>query len=381
MVENVVVGESGEEAMPDTPSVAPPTTLPTLSMTTAVPAVAPGTVNPGGSGTAGSTYQYATDTTGSDQAGGQTLGAETLQLEVDILSVEAVERIAYAIAQRVAKKAGDAGIHGITVVSPATLAALRLHAILEAQLSSLEVMAGQLGPAAPPESVETADAAFSELPMQVADAASRVAKSAAAALSVFASTVAYTGKKDTARQTVLNAALAKHLAARDLKVALPEQALPSTGPGLFTRMLDLRARCSELQRQGADLNELLPISEAADNLLKLVFGPAEGSPPGVSMGQQMMLADAIAAGLTEGRAVLFAEIAFSGGSYRTRKWIFNTLFGRDGLSYSGGAGITYFLYRGDDRSTLDSDTLYFASPHGRFEHVAGGQFKPSNLNG
>ena len=380
MVENVVPGEGGEGPMTDTPSgVDVPDNLPTLSTTTAVPAVAPGTVtNAAGSGASGSSYQYSMDTSGSEQAGGQTLGAETLQIEVDILSADAVDRIADAIARRVAKKAEGAEIKGVTVVSPATLAALRLHAILEAQVKSLETMAKQLGP---PASIETADAAFSDLPMRVADTAQRVAKSAAAALSVFASTVTYAGKKDTARQTVLDAALAKHLASRDLQVDLPEHALPSSAPGLFTRMLDLRARCSELQLQGADLNALVPISSAVENLLTLVFGPAAGAPPGVSMAQQMTLADAITAGLTKGRAVLFAEIAFSGGSYRTRKWIFNTLFGREGLSYSGGAGVTYFLYRGDDRSTLDSDTLYFASPHGRFEHAAGGQFKPSNLNG
>lgn len=383
MVENVVPGEGGEEAMPDTPSVAPPTTLPTLTSTMPVPAVAPGQVGDGSpTPSSGSQpYQYSMDYSGSDQAGGQTLGAETLQLEVDILSAEAVDRIADAIAQRVARKAVAAKIRGVTVASPATLAALRLHSVLEAQVKSLEAMVAQLGPAAAPDSIVTADASFSDLPMRVADTAQRVAKSAAAALGVFASTVTFAGKKDTARQTVLDAALAKHLASRDLQVDLPERALPSADPGLFTRMLDLRARCSELQLQGADLNALLPISGAVDNLLNLVFGSAAGAAPGVSMAQQMMLADAVAAGLTKGRAVLFAEISFSGGSYRTRKWIFNTLFGREGLSYSGGAGVTYFLYRGDDRSTLDSDTLYFASPHGRFEHGAGGKFKPSNLNG
>lgn len=367
--------------MTDTPSVTVPDNLPTLSTTTAVPAVAPGTVTTAaGSGASGQPYQYSMDTSGSDQAGGQTMGAETLQLEVDILSAEAVDRIADAIAQRVAKKAGKAKIHGVTVVSPATLAALRLHAVLDVQVKSLEAMAAQLAPTVAPDSIETADAAFSDLPMRAADMAQRVAKSAASALSVFASTVAYAGKKDSARQTVLDAALAKHLAARDLKVELPERALPTTEPGLFTRMLDLRARCSELQAQGADLNALVQISGTVDNLLKVVFGPAEGAAPGVSMAQQMMLADAIAAGLVAGRAVLFAEIAFSGGSYRTRKWIFNTLFGREGLSYSGGAGVTYFLYRADDRSTLDSDTLYFASPHGRFEHVSSREFRPNNLN-
>jgi hypothetical protein len=93
-----------------------------------------------------------------------------------------------------------------------------------------------------------------------------------------------------------------------------------------------------------------------------------------------MLADGIARTLTKGKAVLFAEIVFSGGSYRTRKWIFNFLLGRDGLTYSGGAGVTYFLFRADDRSTLDSDTLYFASPHGRFHHGTSQQFEPTNLN-
>lgn len=379
-VEDVAAGEGGEPAIPDTPSVVPPTTLPTLTTAAPVPAVAPGQVTDT-STSSDQSYSYPMDYSGSSQAGGQTMGAESLQLEVDILSADAVDRIAFAIAERVARKAGEARIGGVSVVSPATLAALRLHSVLEAQVKSLEGMAEQIGAAAPPESVETADAAFSDLPVKVVDMAQRVAKSAASALGVFATTVAYAGKKDTARQTVLDAALAKHLASRHLKVDLPERALPSTQPGLFTRMLDLRARCSALQRQGADPNALLPVSGAVDEMLKLAFGPAEGSSPSVSLAQQMMLADSIAAGLTKGRAVLFAEISFSGGSYRTRKWIFNTLFGRDGVSYSGGAGVTYFLYRGDDRSTLDSDTLYFASPHGRFEHVAGREFKPSNLNG
>jgi len=378
--------EGGEPLISDAPIPDAPSTLPTLATTTPVPAVAPGQVTTGSTSTSASSssaqpYQYSMDYSGSDQAGGQTMGAETLQLEVDILSAEAVDRIAFAIAQRVANKAAEAKIRAVTVVSPATLAALRLHAILDTQLQSLQAMAEQLAPAPLPDSVETADAAFSDLPMRVADTAQRVAKSAAAAISVFASTTAYAGKKDSAKQTVLDAALAKHLASRDLQVDLPEHALPSAEPGLFARMLNLRARCGELERQGADPIALGPVSGAADNLLKLVLGPTEGAPAGVPLAQQMMLADSIAAALTKGRSVLFAEIAFSGGSYRTRKWIFNTIFGREGLSYSGGAGVTYFLYRGEDRSTLDSDTLYFASPHGRFEHVAGRQFKPSNLNG
>jgi hypothetical protein len=312
------------------------------------------------------------------------MGAETLQLEVDVLSADAVGRIAAAIAERVAKKSAEARIKAVTVVSLATLASLRLHAVLDAQVTSLGAMADQLMATAAPGSIETSDAtALSDMAgtaSKVVDAVQRVAKGAAAAISVFASSTAYAGKKDSARQTVLDAALAKHLASQGLRVDLPERALPSSGPGLISRMLDLRAKCADLQRQGADFNALAPITGAVDNLLKLVMGPADAATPGVSLAQQMMLADSIACGLVAGHAVLFAEITFSGGSYRTRKWIFNTLFGRDGLSYSGGAGVTYFLYRGDDRTTLDSDTLYFVSPHGRFEHAASRHFDPSNLN-
>jgi 23S rRNA U2552 (ribose-2'-O)-methylase RlmE/FtsJ len=376
MVENQ---EDGEAPMSDTPTVTPPAELPPAVMTAppipaaggSAPSIAPGQVM----------LPMPSDTSGWDQSGGQLSGAESLQLEVDILSADAVDRIADAIAERVAAKATTAKIRSVTVISPAMLAALRLHCALDAEVRSLQAMAEQLVPAAAPTSVETTDAsAFSDLPFKAVDTAQRVLKSASSALSVFASTTAYAGKKDNARQNVLDAALAKHLAARRLQVELPEHALPVVDPnGLFARILDLRARCGELQRQGADLEALLEVSGAVDGLLKLAFGtdtPATGTP----LAQQLMLADGIAQGLTTGRAVLLVEIAFSGGSYRMRKWIFNTLFGRDGLTYGGGAGVTYFLFRADDRSTLDSDTLYFTSPHGRFHHGGSQQFEPTNLN-
>jgi hypothetical protein len=110
-----------------------------------------------------------------------------------------------------------------------------------------------------------------------------------------------------------------------------------------------------------------------------VFGTSGSNSGDLPIAQQLMLADGVANGMAKGRAVLLSEIVFSGGSYRTRKWIFNILLGRDGLTYNGGAGVTYFLFRGDDRSTLDSDTLYFASPHGRFHEDRSLQFESSNL--
>jgi hypothetical protein len=79
-------------------------------------------------------------------------------------------------------------------------------------------------------------------------------------------------------------------------------------------------------------------------------------------------------------AGLFSEIAVSGGSYRTRRWLFNFLTGSDGLTYSGGAAVTYFLFRSDEAAALASDTLYFATPHGRFE-TPKRHYRSSNFHG
>jgi hypothetical protein len=320
--------------------------------------------------------------TGSSEAGGTT-GAGSLKLEVEILTADAVDRVAYEIANRVGARLASVKIKSITVVSPEVNAYLRLHAALEAEVASLEAMTARVAATAPPDSVETTDAAaFSQVAVDVAETARKAIKSATLAVGMLAVSTSYSGRAGTAHQVVLDAALGKHLAAKGLEVDLPQRALPATEPrGLFARMLDLRARCTDLQSKNAGGDALMVIISTIDNLLNLVFGTSGSGPSNAPLAQQLMLADTIARGLTKGRAVLFADIAFSGGSYRTRKWVFNWLFGRDGLTYSGGAGVSYFLFRADDRATLDSDTLYFASPHGRFEQVGGGQFRPSNLNG
>ena len=315
---------------------------------------------------------------------GTTSGAGTLQLEVQILSADAVDRVADEIARRVARKVDGTKIRSITVVSPAIVAILRLHSAIEAELTALEAMTERLAAAAARAAAEAgADAGFAEV-AAVATAAAQTArnvlKSASSALRNMAATTKYSGRTNVARQAVLDAALAKHLSARKLEVEVPERALPAIEPrGLFARMLKLQARCRELQ-DGGPVEGLTPVVNAVESLLSLVFGTAEGSTTATApVAQQLMLADGVARGMIKGKAVLFAEIAFSGGSYRTRKWLFNFLFGSDGLTYSGGAGVTYFLFRGDDRVTLDSDTVYFTSRHGRFHHERSQRFDATNI--
>jgi hypothetical protein len=325
---------------------------------------------------------YDSDSDYGSSDAGTTTGIGTLQLEIDILAADAVDRIAREIADRVAAKAHKSKISSITIASPSIIAFLRLHSSLEAEISSLEAATERLAAAAKaPTQVEVSDqSAFGEIAVEAAETARKAVTSASSALRVFAATTKYSGRTKVARQPVLDAALAKHLALKDLSVDVPEHALPSSNSrGLFGRMLALQAHCRELQAGGVNLDSLAPVMSSIDNLVSAVFGATESGAANVSIAQQLMLADGVASGMTKGKAVLFAEIAFSGGSYRTRKWIFNFLFGRDGLTYNGGAGATYFLFRADDRSTLDSDTIYFASPHGRFQRDRHGPFATTNI--
>lgn len=335
----------------------------------------------GSYGGGGVTYEgdYETDSTDA----GTTTGVATLQLEIDILTAQAVDRIAREIARRVAAKARASKIRSVTVVSPSIVSFLRLHSALEAEVASLESMADRLAAAAVPQGpLETSDqTAFGEVAVEVAETARKAVKSATSALRMFAATTKYSGRTKVARQCVLDAALAKHIAHHELEVEVPEHALPSNDAhSLFGRMLRLQARCRELQNSGGNVDALAPILGSIENLVGAVFGSSEsGGSANVPLAQQLMLADGVARGMGRGKAVLFADIAFSGGSYRTRKWIFNFLFGKDGLTYNGGAGATYFLFRADDRTTLDSDTIYFALPHGRFQRDRMGPFATTNI--
>lgn len=325
-------------------------------------------------------YDYGTGDAGS------TTGISTLQLEIDILSAAAVDQVAQEIARRVSAAVGGAKISSVTVASPAVLTFLRLHSGLEVEVSSLEAMADRFAAAAarsgaPVEVEDTTALALPALPIiaAAARAAPQLVNKASAVLRKMAATTAYSGRANRARQVLLDAALAKHLSASKIEVQLPERSPPSTEPrGLLGRILKLQARCRQLEEryQGADdLSSLLTPVEA---LVAALFGTADERATSVPLAQQVMLADGIARRMGKTHALLVAEIAFSGGSYRTRKWLFNFLFGRDGLTYNGGAGVTYFLFRGDDRTTLDSDTIYFASPHGSF--AGGSSARPRATN-
>lgn len=338
-----------------------------------------------GVGDSGETYDILPDedySYGSTEAG-STTGLQGLQLEVDILSADAVDRIAADIAARVSVAASAAGVRAVTVASPDMIAYLRLHAALAAEAAGLEATVDRLAASAPPEAIAVEEAA-AFVPALITSAASAVPEvvgRASRVLRNFAATTAYSGRRLRPRQVLLDAALARHLSHRGFAVSVPERAPSAAEPdGLIARILALQARIHQLQqndRSGADYATVLG---SVDALLAAIFGAGEARPAGLPFAQQLALADGVVRTLGEGTALLVAETVFAGGSYRTRRWIFNFLLGRDGLTYNGGAGVTFFLFRTDRWTTLDSDTVYFASAHDRFRAASGDPPRATNIS-
>jgi hypothetical protein len=203
-----------------------------------------------------------------------------------------------------------------------------------------------------------------------------------AALKVFRVTSAYSGKSDVVRPSALLAALAKHLHAHGLEAQVPRYSvMPSAGGGFLDRALNLQNRVHELSASGTASPDIDSAAQVLDQLLQSMFsGGGDGmrSDPGTQMLQQLGEADMIADAVGRGFGLLTVELAATGGSYRAKKWILNALFGRDGLSYSGGAAATYFLMAGDKMAALSSDTIYFTSGFGTFQRPQT-DFSASNI--
>lgn len=308
-------------------------------------------------------------------------GTSSLQLEVVLLSLDAVDRVALAIAVQVAAAVKHSGLSGVVLIDPGLIAAMRLRSTLAGELAALEA---KVANAAPAEGnvqagfvVQEATAALGEV--------NRAAQTVGKALSVFSVSSSYSGRRDVVRPIVLTAALAKHLAARGIDAQVPRYAVvPSTSSGFLDRVLTLQLKCREATAQGTFGPDLDAAAQMVDVLLQALFGTnsPDGTPPHAQgrIVQQLVEADMAAAAIAAGCGVLTVELAVTGGSYRAKKWILNALFGSDGLTYSGGAAATYFLLAGDRMTALSSDTLYFASGHGKFRR-SDTHFSPTNIPG
>lgn len=295
-------------------------------------------------------------------------GMASLRLEVAVLAIDAVDRISSAIAERVSAVAVDAKLKGVVLVDPSALAVLRLRAALSGELGMLEARIAAAEAASAGSSAALLGPAVGAMALQGIKGAAR---SFASALSVFQVTSAVSGKKDLVRTSALFAAVAKHLRRHGVEAQVPRYAvMPPAGTGFVDRALEVQRKCRELSSTGAGGPEIDAASQLIDQLLQQLFGAGTSyslrpEHPG-RLAQQLAEADIAAAALEEGFGLLAVELALTAGSYRAKKWIFNALFGHDGLTYNGGAAATFFLLAGDRMAALASDTIYYASGHGRF---------------
>jgi hypothetical protein len=311
-------------------------------------------------------------------------GTGSLNLEVALLSIAAVDTVAAEVVRKVAAAISQPrGVQGVVLASAGLIAAMRLRSSLMSELDAVETALAQAGQA--PAMTDVDPAAFAPPVATIAmQGLKQAAQSAASALTSFGITTHYSGRRNTVRQPVLDAALAKYLARSGIAARLPAYVLPVSGAeGLIARALRLQAQCRAVNAGGAADPQVAAAAQAVDAIVGAVFAfdpERAGDSPAASaaLAQQLMLADGIAEAAGDSHAVLFAELTVTGGSYRARKWILNFLTGSDGLTYNGGAAVTFFLLAPDQRTTLASDTVYFANPHQSFRD-SGGRPRPTNI--
>lgn len=338
-----VVGEEGGE--PIAPTAPPAPTPPT----------------PGG-GTTDSNPETSVTT------GQMVTGTDSLTLEITLLSLDAVDRVAGGIAQRVSAAMAGGKLKGVVLADPAAVNAMRLRTLLMGEIESLELTVASAQGAS--EGVEGAAAAFG-----VTDALGVVKKSAhmlATTLSWFEVSSDYKGKGSLVQAPALAAALAKHLTAQGIEARVPRYAIaPLAQGGLIGRALAVQQKCREMSFAGQGGPTIDSVNQVVSSLLQALFGASvTGEAPTAvsnSLAQQLAEADVTAAALEKGFGLLTVELAIAAGSYRAKKWILNALLGRDGLTYNGGAAATFFLLAGDRMAALASDTIYFATGHGQFQ--------------
>lgn len=300
-------------------------------------------------------------------------GVESLSLEVSLLGIAAVEKIASEIARLIEPVAYQRGLKGVVIADPGSIGMLRTHSALMSELAGLETKLAATAPSGDGSDGGMEAGLVETAAINAAIGGVRsVARNVASALKVFRISSTYRGADPKIQLSVLHAALAKHVAGRGLEAQVPRYSVArESGSEFIDRLLRLQARSQELLNSGNGPSDISDIATRIGSLVLAVFGTTNAGDSvntgaGSTLLQQLAEAEMLAAAVAQGFGLLTVEFTASGGSYRTRKWIFNTLLGRDGLTYSGGAAVTFFLLAGDSMAALASDTVYYASPYGSF---------------
>lgn len=313
-------------------------------------------------------------------------GLDTLKLEVTVLSIAAVDTVASEIARKIEPIVTERKLKGVVIADPDSIGMLRSHIALMGELASLEAQIAAIKPADDSEGGLEAGFVDPGTVYTAARGARAIANNVGKVLGMLDPRSSYQGAEVQVAPSVVHAALAKHIAGRGIETQVPRYSVArKTGSEFIDRLIELQRRCQSLNEGGAEASGLGVISDRINALVQGVFGTTAGgdSMQGGSsstMLQRLAEAEMYAAAIDRGFGLLTIELTASGGSYRIRKWILNGLLGRDSLTYSGGAAVTYFLLAGGSMASLASDTVYFASGHGSFGNKYQ-RFSPTNIPG
>ena len=135
------------------------------------------------------------------------------------------------------------------------------------------------------------------------------------------------------------------------------------------QLASLRAKANQMMSQSIDAQQIQTLQDLnaqADQLLNLLrFAEDDGGPAGSGQGRaqifQLIQGAQISQLLnSEDKRVLVLDLLESGGTSRTRRSLFSTMFTGQKTGYSGSAAVQYFLVN-PDNSLAAADVIYRSS--------------------
>jgi hypothetical protein len=309
-----------------------------------------------------------------------------VKLEVEILALAALERIAADIARRLKEQVQPNGAR-IILGSTEHLAAIPHYRALRAGLDALMAEADGFLQPAPQELTLETTAALTTLQTALSGLAG--------ILAFFRAETSFIGRAVMLDPAALRAALAGALAAQKFDVILPEF-IPLLASQAREKLLGDLAHLRALRAQlgtagdavengpadgqtGPERNvRAAAVAAEIDAFLKALHA-AEGEKP-LPLERALAAADACELLSDDCRTLwLDAKVLTAGGSYKTQKHLFTTLFTGSRLTYSGGAAISFVVVDGRTSGVLLANVILDAVGHGRFIDDGFLQKRSSNL--
>ncbi|MER8512125.1 hypothetical protein NKH47_04120 [Mesorhizobium sp. M1060] len=332
---------------------------------------------------ASSATDTATGATPPEVPSGATTIDDNVKIEVDILALGALREIAEQIATEISERAEKPNLVIIggdeLILAVRAYSGFRTRALgLKAELKSLLAAVKPTTKAKP--GLESMTAGL--------DDASLAVQGLTTLLSFFKAETAYFGRSVELKETALYPALAGQLIARKIPVSAPGY-FPATTGGAgepaspIVAMLDdlhsLRNQVAAMPAEEASTAKIQALLATVDGVIEAVLKVDPEAGKSNPLAQLLLGAEYIAQikGATK-PLFLSANVISAGGSYRTRKHLFTTLFTGDQLSCSGGAAVGYFAFDLKSSKLVLSDVLYHATGYQQLSSCAG-KFKSSNL--